>query len=165
MIHAERHSRGTTQKLGQFLRADHYSMPLCRRFVASLLLGTVLAAPLSRSACGLAEPICASDLETKASQNNYLISLFESSDHAALCSDWPTSRERHGRIDTHQHYVPQFYADYLEKYSAGFLPLNSYQPAPWCPRSHFAFTFHTHSTHLTQAICRRYRLASTLGDN
>ena len=93
-------------------------MPFHRHFLASLLLRALLVTPLSRFALGLAEPICASDLQTRASDRTVSIRVFESPDHAALCSDWPTSRESPGRIDTHQHYIPQFYADFLEKYSA-----------------------------------------------
>ena len=86
--------------------------------LAVLLLGTLLAAPQSRFARGHEEPICSSDLEAQPSERKTSIRVFDSTDHAALVDDWPRSQESPGRIDTHQHYIPQFYADYLEKYSA-----------------------------------------------
>ena len=91
-------------------------MPYNRSSSAFLLLITALAAPLSRYARGHEEPICSSSLDIKAQESS--IRVFESPDHAALCNDWTTSRKRPGRIDTHQCYVPRFYADYLENYSA-----------------------------------------------
>ena len=86
-----------------------------------LLLGALPAAPLTRFARGHEEPICSSHLDREARERKSSIRIFESPDHAALCTDWPTSRESPGRIDTHQYYIPQFYADYLERYSVALI--------------------------------------------
>ena len=93
-------------------------MPCHHSLLAFLLLGTLLAAPHSRYAHGHEEPICSSDLSAEGSKRNPSIRIFDSTEYAALVDDWPRSGESLGRIDTHQHYIPHFYADYLDKYSA-----------------------------------------------
>ena len=58
------------------------------------------------------------------SKQNSSITVFEDSGYADLVSDWLTTQSggiTPGRIDTHHHYIPDFYAQYLEKYSAWLL--------------------------------------------
>ena len=53
-------------------------------------------------------------------RQNSSITVFEHSEYADLVSDWLTTQNGGiipGRIDTHHHYIPDFYAHYLEKYS------------------------------------------------
>ena len=131
-------------------------MPSHLPSLASLLLGILLVAPLLRFARGLAEPICAGDLDTRASERWASIRVAESPDHAALYSDWPTSRTSPGRIDTHQHYIPQFYADYLEKYSAA--PVTAISTSLLTVMSTRAIAYPESTLglnrHLTHATCR-----------
>jgi hypothetical protein len=58
------------------------------------------------------------------SRPNSSIPIFEDQMYAELVSDWLSTQSRSvvpGRIDTHHHYVPGFYAEYLEKYSTFIL--------------------------------------------
>ena len=58
------------------------------------------------------------------SKPNSSIPVFEDQTYAELVSDWLSTQSRSiipGRIDTHHHYIPDFYADYLEKYSTYIL--------------------------------------------
>lgn len=60
------------------------------------------------------------------SMHNSSITIFEDPGYANLVSDWMTSQNGGiipGRIDTHHHYIPDFYAQYLEKYSMWPMPL------------------------------------------
>ena len=53
------------------------------------------------------------------------IPVFEDQDFAELASDFLLTQSSDtvpGRIDTHHHYVPPFYAEYLEKHSASRAP-------------------------------------------
>ena len=59
-------------------------------------------------------------------KENSSITVFEDLGYADLVSDWLTSQNGGiipGRIDTHHHYIPEFYAQYLEKYSTWPLPV------------------------------------------
>ena len=59
------------------------------------------------------------------SKPNSFIPVFEDQAFAELASDFLLTQSSNtvpGRIDTHHHYVPSFYAEYLEKYSASQKP-------------------------------------------
>ncbi len=97
---------------------------------------------------------CGQSFEYEASTNSTLpsadyskpdspIPVFEDQAFAELASDFLLTQSSNtvpGRIDTHHHYVPSFYAEYLEQYSASRRPSSDVSLIVRCP----SLMLHTH---------------------
>ena len=132
-----------------------------------LLLVSTLAVSLRTSYC-LEYAVVSNGTSPVAvySRPNSSIPVFEDQTYAELVSDWLSTQSRSivpGRIDTHHHYIPDIYADYLEKYSTLILPFAYFCP---CSTDRYSLSVSAKSRRpfdYFDLFCRLYWSPSALG--